>query len=126
MLCGIQVATANLVGIFHLMYVFFIAGVEGAVELALKDIKRNRTILQDIELIVLHNNDGCHLDTVMRTFINYYVDYKGLLGVLGPPCSETVEPVASKCHRFDVITAISVYQSFIRDVTHTNMCCICP
>lgn len=74
----------------------FIVGVERAVEMALKDTKDNPNILKDIELTVLRNNDGCHLDAVMRTFINYYVDYKGLLGVLGPSCSETVEPVASK------------------------------
>lgn len=65
-------------------------------ELALADIMNNQSILQDIKLDVLRNNDGCHLDAVMRTFINYYVDYKELLGVLGPPCSETVEPVASE------------------------------
>lgn len=64
--------------------------------MAINDTRNDPNILQDIELTVLHNNDGCHLDAVMRTFINYYVDYKGLLGVLGPPCSETVEPVASK------------------------------
>lgn len=54
------------------------------------------TILQDIDLEVSYNNDGCHLDKVMQTFINYYVQTNGLLGVLGPPCSETVEPVAGK------------------------------
>lgn len=90
---------------------------KGAVELALNDIKENQTILQDIELIVLHNNDGCHLDAVMRTFINYYVDYKGLLGVLGPPCSETVEPVASK----------SLILLLLRRQTACNVCeCACP
>lgn len=67
-----------------------------AVELAELHIKNNGTILQDIDLSVQYNNDGCHLDTVMRTFINYYVQTNRLLGVLGPPCSETVEPVASK------------------------------
>lgn len=69
-------------------------------ELALADIMNNQSILQDIKLDVLQNNDGCHLDAVMRTFINYYVDYKELLGVLGPPCSETVEPVASELITF--------------------------
>lgn len=78
------------------IFIIFIAGVKGAIEMALIDIGNNQSILQDIKLTVLENNDGCHLDAVMRTFINYYVDYKELLGVLGPPCSETVEPVASE------------------------------
>lgn len=78
------------------MIIWFWLGIKNAVELAQKDIKRNGTILPDIDLVVINNNDGCHLDTVMRTFINYYVQNDGVLGVLGPPCSETVEPVASK------------------------------
>lgn len=55
--------------------------------MAKKDIRNNNTILQDIDLDVINNNDGCHLDTVMRTFINYYVRPDGVLGVLGPSCS---------------------------------------
>lgn len=74
--------------------------------MAERDIKENGTILQDIDLIVLDNNDGCHLDSVMRTFINYYVQTNGLLGVLGPPCSETVEPVASKAFTFCVFSCL--------------------
>lgn len=70
------------------------AGVADAVNLAQLDIKANTSILPDIDLMVVRNNDGCHLDAVMRTFINYYVRPDGVLGVLGPPCSETVEPVA--------------------------------
>ncbi|XP_031629591.1 receptor-type guanylate cyclase gcy-18-like isoform X3 [Contarinia nasturtii] len=66
-----------------------------AVELAQKDIEQNETLLPDIELMVISHDDGCHLDTVMRTFINYYVDREDVLGVLGPPCSESLQPIAS-------------------------------
>lgn len=59
-------------------------------------IKANASLLPDIDLQVIDNDDGCHLDTVMRTFVSYYIDPHGVLGVLGPPCSETVEPIASK------------------------------
>lgn len=71
-------------------------GIKSAVKKAQDDIKANGTILPDIELAVINNNDGCHLDTVMQTFVNYYVWPEGVLGVLGPSCSATVEPVASK------------------------------
>lgn len=74
-------------------------GIERAVEMAQNHINANNTILPDIELKVLKNNDGCHLGTVMRTFINY-ARPEGVLGVLGPPCSEIVEPVASKQHYY--------------------------
>lgn len=58
-------------------------GIVKAVNMAEEHIKANGTILPDIELVVIDNNDGCHLDSVMRTFINYYVRPDGVLGVLG-------------------------------------------
>lgn len=81
----------------HSIYSLFLfdrTGVTEAVSLAQDDINANSSILSDIDIVVVRNNDGCHLDAVMRTFINYYVRPDGVLGVLGPPCSETVEPVA--------------------------------
>lgn len=81
-----------------ILYFFFDrTGVTEAVNLAQADINANSSILSDIDIVVVRNNDGCHLDAVMRTFINYYVRPDGVLGVLGPPCSETVEPVAGMC-----------------------------
>lgn len=64
--------------------------------MAKEAIKANKSILSDVNLVVIDNNDGCHLDTVMRTFINYYVRPEGVLGILGPPCSDSVEPVAGE------------------------------
>lgn len=83
--------------IFSILFCCWQSGIKQAVDLAQKHVRENGTILPDIELKVIDNNDGCHLDTVMRTFINYYVRPDMILGVLGPPCSETVEPIASKC-----------------------------
>lgn len=94
-------------------------GIKQAVDLAEKHIKANGTILPDIELKVVDNDDGCHLDRVMRTFINYYVRPDMILGVLGPPCSETVEPIASKqfAHLLRVvkicITLTRAYRSYV-------------
>lgn len=68
-----------------------------AVSMSQNAIRANSSILPDVDIAVIDNNDGCHLDTVMKTFINYYVRPDGVLGVLGPPCSESVEPVAGAC-----------------------------
>lgn len=64
--------------------------------MAKEDVRNNVIGLANIDLDVINNDDGCHMDTVMKTFINYYVKPDVVLGVLGPPCSETVEPIASK------------------------------
>lgn len=51
-------------------------------------------ILPNVKLQVIKSAGGCSLDTVMRTFVNYYIQPQRVLGVLGPPCSEAVEPIA--------------------------------
>lgn len=51
-------------------------------------------ILPNVKLEVIKSAGGCSLDTVMRTFISYYIQPGRVLGVLGPPCSEAVEPIA--------------------------------
>lgn len=51
-------------------------------------------ILPNVRLQVIKSAGGCSLDTVMRTFVNYYIQPQRVLGVLGPPCSEAVEPIA--------------------------------
>lgn len=99
---------------FRSLFLFDRTGVTEAVNLAQADINANSSILSDIDIVVVRNNDGCHLDAVMRTFINYYVRPDGVLGVLGPPCSETVEPVAGT--------------HFTHTHTHTNLhknCLLC-
>lgn len=93
--------------------------------MAQEDIKQNGTILPDVELAVIGNNDGCHLDKVMRTFINYYVRPDGVLGVLGPPCSETVDPVASKQFVYFIYRKDRDYDRVVilihRSSNHTNI-----
>lgn len=38
-------------------------GINRAAEIAQVDINKNGTILQDVELVVMANYAGCHLDT---------------------------------------------------------------
>lgn len=72
----------------------FATGLDSAARIAIDAIRANKSILSDVNLEVLNMKGGCDLDNVMKTFINYYVRPERVLGVLGPPCSETVEPIA--------------------------------
>uniref|UniRef100_A0A1A9WXE3 receptor protein-tyrosine kinase n=1 Tax=Glossina brevipalpis TaxID=37001 RepID=A0A1A9WXE3_9MUSC len=64
-----------------------------AVRRAVKVINANTSILSEYDLIV-HENDGeCKADMVMNMFIQCF-SIPRVLGVLGPACSETVEPIA--------------------------------
>ncbi|XP_033248989.1 retinal guanylyl cyclase 2-like isoform X2 [Drosophila miranda] len=56
-------------------------------------INKDQTILPGYHLEILVNNGQCKSDMVMKSFIHYY-SIPNMLGVLGPACSETVEPIA--------------------------------
>lgn len=71
-----------------------------AVEMAENAINSNATILPNIKLSVLQMDGKCRADEVMKSFINIYMGHDRVLGVLGPACSETVEPIAGKLHWF--------------------------
>lgn len=53
-------------------------------------------ILPNHELIINRSNGKCKTDVVLKSFINYYMSQVDAtyIGVLGPACSETVEPIA--------------------------------
>lgn len=65
----------------------------GAARRAERAINQNSTILPDYQLKVIINDGQCKSDIVMNALIFYYTT-QNMLGVLGPACSETVEPVA--------------------------------
>lgn len=65
----------------------------GAARRAESAINQNSTILPDYQLKVIINDGQCKSDIVMNALIFYYTT-QNMLGVLGPACSETVEPVA--------------------------------
>ncbi|XP_022222017.1 uncharacterized protein LOC111073816 isoform X2 [Drosophila obscura] len=56
-------------------------------------INKDQTILPGYHLEILVNDGQCKSDMVMKSFIHYY-NVPNMLGVLGPACSETVEPIA--------------------------------
>lgn len=64
-----------------------------AVRRAMTAINNNNTILSNYVLNVFENDGECKADVVMKSFLHYYA-VQNFLGVLGPACSETVEPIA--------------------------------
>ncbi|CAL7950409.1 unnamed protein product [Xylocopa violacea] len=88
--------------------------------MAKRAINMNNTVLRDYNLTLLANDGQCKSDMVMRSFINYIVhnQYDKLVGVLGPACSETVEPlVGVSKHYKTVIISYSAEGSSFNDRT---------
>lgn len=70
------------------------------------------SILPNVKLQVIKSAGGCSLDTVMRIFVNYYIQPQRVLGVLGPPCSEAVEPIAGELYSFIWFVVNSPFGSY--------------
>ncbi len=73
-----------------------ISGLLPAVSMAETAINLNPKILPNIRLNILKMDGKCQADQVMKAFINIYMNQGRVLGVLGPACSETVEPIAGE------------------------------
>ncbi|KAF2904495.1 hypothetical protein ILUMI_01678, partial [Ignelater luminosus] len=84
--------------------------------MATKAVNDNSLILQDYTLELLVANGQCQADMVMKAFIDYIKEnyYNNLVGVLGPACSDTVEPLAgvSKHYKTLVISYSAEGSSF--------------
>lgn len=84
-------------GIFPLSGVFYDARVLiNAARLATEAIRENNSILEHHDLNLLVHNGKCQSDVVLKRFIDFMRNslHDSLLGVLGPACSDTAEPVA--------------------------------
>ncbi|KAF6214551.1 hypothetical protein GE061_009294 [Apolygus lucorum] len=97
-----------LVGIFPLTRpVFSPGGIFVAADMAVKDVNSDvDKVLGNYKLKMVFHNGKCQADVVMRTFIDAVVTqnhYANLVGILGPACSETVEPLAGVATHFDVV-----------------------
>ncbi|KAL9927501.1 uncharacterized protein ACN427_000908 isoform 2-T5 [Glossina fuscipes fuscipes] len=85
-----------------------------AVRVAVKAINENENILSDYNLMVYENDGECKADMVMNMFIQCFsIPY--VLGILGPACSETVEPIAgvSRSTNMAVISYSAEGASFV-------------
>ncbi|XP_071449502.1 uncharacterized protein [Hetaerina americana] len=76
-----------------------------AANMAREAINSNDTVLRDYHLNLLSYNGQCKPDVVMKSFIEYMRldDYKHFVGILGPACSDTVEPVAGVSRHFKTV-----------------------
>lgn len=89
-------------------------GLELAAKMAEMSVADNK-VLDNIKFDVLINNGECKSDAVMKNFVHFYTKSDRVLGVLGPACSETVEPIAgvSKHFRMPIISYSAEGASFI-------------
>lgn len=80
-------------------------GIVTAARMAKEAVNRNSSILRDYDLNLLVHDGQCRADMVMKRFIDYIVNnyYKNLLGVLGPACSDTVEPLAGVSRHYKTL-----------------------
>lgn len=106
-------------GIFPMSGTFYTAkSIVIAAKMAKESINVNNTLLRDYNLTLLASDGQCKSDMVMKSFIDYIVHnyYEKLVGVLGPACSETVEPlVGVSKHYKTVIISYSAEGSSFND-----------
>lgn len=75
-----------------------------AARMARDAINSNSSVLRDYNLALLANDGQCKSDMVMKSFIDYIVhNYEQLIGVLGPACSETVEPLVGVSTQYKTV-----------------------
>lgn len=82
--------------------------IEKGARMAMDAINNNNSILPYYKLSLHNFNGNCSVDTVLQSFINSikFEHFNNLVGVLGPPCTETVEPLVaiSKLYRNVIIS----------------------
>lgn len=73
--------------------------------MAIDAVNANNQILRDYKLKLLLDDGQCQSDVVMKTFIDYILmnKYERLVGILGPACSDTVEPLAGVSKHFKTV-----------------------
>lgn len=71
--------------------------IKWAADMAVEAINSNSSILQNYKVLIKAHNGNCSVDTVLTSFIDYikFDKFNHLVGVLGPACTETVEPLAA-------------------------------
>ncbi|KAG8222593.1 hypothetical protein J437_LFUL002585 [Ladona fulva] len=80
-------------------------GVVIAATMATEAINNNDTVLRDYSLKLHVYDDQCKSDMVMKSFIEYIRldDFNRFVGILGPACSDTVEPLAGVSRHFKTV-----------------------
>ncbi|XP_054006339.1 uncharacterized protein LOC128891132 [Hylaeus anthracinus] len=103
-------------GIFPMSESFYSGkSIAVAARMAKVAINENNTLLRNYNLNLLVNDGQCKSDTVLKSFIDYISrTFYTLVGILGPACSETVEPLidVSKHYKTVVISYSAEGSSF--------------
>lgn len=93
-------------GIFPMTGTFYTAkSIVLAASMAEKAINNNNSILRDYQLKLLVTDGQCKSEFVMKSFIDYilYQYYYKMFGILGPACSETIEPLAGVSKHYKTV-----------------------
>ena len=93
-------------GIFPMSGDFYSAkSIVIAAKMAKEAINANNTVLRDYNITLMAADGQCKSDMVMKSFIDYIIDtnYEKLIGVLGPACSETVEPLIGVSRHYKTV-----------------------
>lgn len=99
-------------GIFPMSGIYKrMGGVLTAAHMAMDAVNRDPKILVDYRLKILEEDGQCAQDMVMKRYIKYVTspDYKHLIGILGPACTETLEPIVAVAQHYN--TAIISYSA---------------
>ncbi|XP_033330257.2 uncharacterized protein LOC117222594 [Megalopta genalis] len=83
-------------------------------------INVNRTVLANYNMSVMAKNGQCKSDVVLKSFVDFVItkEFDKMIGVLGPACSETVEPlVGVSKHYHKVVISYSAEGSTFNDRT---------
>lgn len=68
--------------------------------MAVEVVNLNTSLLPSVNLILVPYDGQCKPNNVMTAFIKFVMRSNRVIGVLGPACSETVEPIAGKQKAF--------------------------
>jgi hypothetical protein len=84
-------------------------GIQTALDMARADFDHNPTVkslFPNYSIKIMSIASECKPDLVLRKFISFYSHRTHLIGVLGPACSEAIEPIAaiSKHYKLSAIT----------------------
>ncbi|XP_046736169.1 uncharacterized protein LOC124405374 [Diprion similis] len=75
-----------------------------AANMATESVNSNNTILKDYSVDLLAHDGQCKSDMVMKSFIDYIIyRYQTLIGILGPACSETLEPLIGVSKQYNTM-----------------------
>lgn len=84
-------------------------GIQTALDMARDDFEDNdkvKNLFPNYSIKIMSIASECKPDLVLRKFISFYSHRQNLIGVLGPACSEAIEPIAaiSKHYKLSAIT----------------------